>query len=57
MKILLNQQRQRIPNKSVYTFVLTLILAFAVVWIIYSSVPYSHYSLYLIEPNVKNTGI
>ena len=50
MKIQLNHQNQRVPNESVYTIVLTLILAFAIVWLIYSSVPYSHYSLYLVEP-------
>ncbi len=54
MKIQLNKQSQRIPNKLLYTIILTLILAFAIVWIIYVSVPYSHYSLYLIETNDKN---
>jgi hypothetical protein len=40
----------RIPHESIYNLVLTLVLAFAIVWIIYVSVPYFHYSLYLIEP-------
>ena len=43
-------KNNRIPNKSIYNVVLTLILAFAIIWIIYVSVPYVHYSLYLIEP-------
>ena len=49
-KILKNN---RIPHQSIYNIILTLILAFAIVWIIYVSVPYVHYSLYLIEPNSK----
>lgn len=43
-------KNNRIPNNLVYNLILTLILAFAIVWIIYVSVPYAHYSLYLIEP-------
>lgn len=49
MNIQLNQQNKRVPNESVYIIFLTLILAFGIIWLIYSSVPYSHYSLYLIE--------
>ena len=52
MKIQLNQNSQnnlRIPTDSVYNIILTLIIAFAIVWIIYSSTPYSHYSVYLVE--------
>lgn len=45
-KILKNK---RIPNEQIYDIVLTLILAFSILWIIYVSVPYSHYSLYLLE--------
>ena len=36
-------------NESIYTFILTMIIAFAIIFIIYSAVPYYHYSLYLIE--------
>ena len=48
-----NNSTQRIPTDSVYNIVLTLILAFGIVWIIYSLTNYSHYSLYLIEPIKK----
>lgn len=44
-------KNQRIPNDDIYNFILTLILALGIVWIIYSITPYSHYSLYLIETN------
>lgn len=43
-------KNNRIPHNSIYNLILTLILAFAIVWIVYVSVPYMHYSLYLIEP-------
>ena len=46
-------KNNRIPNESIYNIVLTLILAFAIIWIVYVSVPYFHYSLYLIEPKQK----
>ena len=49
MKIQLNQKNQRISNESIYTIFLTLVLAFAIIWIIYVSVPYNHYNLYLIK--------
>ena len=52
MKIQLNSTNnvaERIPNYYIYNIIFTLIIAFAIVWIIYSSVPYSHYSVYLIE--------
>ena len=45
---------QRIPTDSVYNIILTLIIAFAIIWIIYSLIPYSHYNVYLIETNKKN---
>lgn len=48
-------KNNRIPHKSVYNIILTLILAFTIVWIIYVSVPYVHYSLYLIEPDKNKT--
>lgn len=51
MKIQLNQNNYRIPTDSVYNVILTLIIAFAVVWIIYVSTPYSHYTVYLLEEN------
>ena len=43
-------KNQRIPNNQIYNLILTLVLALGIVWIIYSLTPYSHYSLYLIEP-------
>lgn len=43
-------KNQRIPNDTIYNLILTLVLALSVVWVIYSLTPYSHYSLYLIEP-------
>lgn len=49
MKILLNHKSERIPNESVYNLIITLILAFAIVWLIYVGVPYYHYSLYLTQ--------
>ena len=45
----INLNNQRIPTSSVYDIILTLIIAFAILWIIYSSTPYSHYSVYLVE--------
>ena len=47
----INLNNQRIPTSSVYDIILTLIIAFAILWIIYSSTPYSHYSVYLVENN------
>jgi hypothetical protein len=44
-----NNSTQRVPNDTVYNIILTLILAFGIIWIIYSITPYAHYSLYLIE--------
>ena len=46
-------KNKRIPNQSIYNIILTLILAFTIIWIIYVSVPYVHYSLYLIETKQK----
>jgi hypothetical protein len=45
---------QRIPSDSFYNVILTLIIAFAIVWIIYSSIPYSHYTVYLIKNKNEN---
>ncbi len=45
------------PNEHIYTFVLTIIIAFVIVFIIYSSVPYYHYSLYLIETKNNSNNI
>jgi uncharacterized membrane protein len=50
---LTNSTTQRIPTDSVYNIILTLILAFGIVWVIYSLTSYSHYSLYLIETQKK----
>lgn len=50
---LINLDNKRIPTNSVYDIILTLIIAFAILWIIYSSTPYSHYSVYLVENNKK----
>ncbi len=49
----INLNNRRIPNDSVYDIILTLIIAFAILWIIYTSTPYSHYSVYLVENNKK----
>ena len=43
-------KNQRIPNDYFYNLILTLVLAIGILWVIYSLTPYSHYSLYLIEP-------
>lgn len=51
---LINLNKQRIPNNSVYDIILTLIIAVAIIWIIYISTPYSHYSVYLVENYKKN---
>ncbi len=46
---LVNSYSKRIPNDLIYNQILTLIIAFAIVWIIYISTPYYHYNVYLIE--------
>ena len=38
--------QKRIPNDNVYNIFLTLVLAFAILIMIYSLTPYKHYSLY-----------
>ena len=53
---LLNQKPQRIPTNNVYDVFLTLILAIVILLIIYTFVPFSHYNLYIIEPQ-NNTII
>lgn len=57
MKIQLNQMNKRIPTDSIYNVILTLIIAFAIVWIIYVSTPYSHSNIYLIEQKKNNSSI
>ena len=51
------KENQRIPNEYIYNIFITLILAFAILWLIYIIVPNSHYKLYLInteqKPNIK----
>lgn len=47
MKYQLNQKMKRNPNNYLYETILTLILAFSILWIIYISVPYLPYKLYL----------
>lgn len=42
-------------HESIYNFILTMIIAFAIVFAIYASIPYYHYSLYLVE--TKNNSI
>ncbi len=49
MKILLNDKINRIPHEIIYNTIITLVIAFAILWIIYISIPYTHYSLYLVE--------
>lgn len=39
-------KKNRIPNDCIYSLIITLIIAFAIIWIIYISIPYSHYNLY-----------
>jgi len=39
----------RSPHDFFYNILLTIILAFAVIWLIYTSVPYSTYKLYLLN--------
>lgn len=46
-------KNKRIPNNSIYDIILTLILAFAIVWILYVSVPYVHYCFYLTKTESK----
>ena len=45
---------ERKPNNFIYNIFLTLILAIIIIWSIYIFVPYSHYNLYIIEPNTPN---
>ena len=47
MKYQIVNKLERIPHKSIYDFILTLILALAILWIIYISIPYCSYRLYL----------
>ena len=47
MKYQIINKQERIPNQSIYDIMITLILAFAILWIIYVSVPYYSYRLYL----------
>jgi hypothetical protein len=49
MKITLSNKTGRIPHESLYNTMITLVIAFAILWIIWISIPYTHYSLYLIE--------
>lgn len=51
---LLNQKPQTIQTNNVYDIFLTLILAFVILLIIYTFVPFSHYNLYIIEPQNNN---
>lgn len=46
--------KTNIQNKSsqfehIYNVIVTIIIAFAIIFIIYVSVPYLHYNLYLVE--------
>ena len=50
MKYQLIKKIERNPHNFIYEIILTLILAFSILWIIYISVPYIPYRLYLIEP-------
>ena len=49
---LLNQKTQRIQINNVYDVFLTIIISIVILAIIYTFVPFSHYNLYIIEPNV-----
>ena len=50
MKYEIIKNTNRIPHEQIYNIIITIVIAFAILWIIYVSVPYSHYSVYLIEP-------
>ncbi len=47
---LLNQEPKRIPTNNVYDVFLTIIISIVILLIIYTFVPFSHYNLYIIEP-------
>ena len=49
-----NNQSVRIRSNCIYDIILTLIIAFAIIWVIYSLTSYSHYSVYLIESKKNN---
>ena len=41
----------RIAHEDIYTTFLTLIIAFAILWILYITTPYNSYRLYLTNKN------
>jgi len=41
-------KNKRIGHELVYNCIITIIMAFAILWIIYVSIPYSHYNLYFL---------
>lgn len=45
----INLNNKRIPTESIYDVILTLIVAFTVIWLIFSLTPHSHCCVYLIE--------
>jgi hypothetical protein len=46
-------KKQRVPHNDIYDVFLTLILAMAILWLIYVLTPYTHYNLYIVEPKNK----
>ena len=53
---LLNQKKQRIPTNNVYDVFLTIIISIVILSIIYILVPFSHYNIYIIEPQNNING-
>ncbi len=49
MKFHILNKQERVPHQNIYNILLTLILAFAILWIIYISVSYTPYRLYLVK--------
>lgn len=41
----------RITHDNIYTIFLTLVIAFAILWILYIGIPYNSYRLYLTNNN------
>ncbi len=41
--------QKRIPNNIIYEYILTIVLAFAILWFIYVSTNYNSYRLYLLK--------
>ena len=53
---LLNQKQQRMQTNNVYDVVLTIIISIVILFTIYTLVPFSHYNIYIIEPQNNING-